>query len=453
MSDVTTARLRLSRWDPARHTPALEAINASPDAVRYLNDGVPYTPRRARRQSARFAAHWERYGFGLWAASLVRRPASVDRLRRPRSIRCGSRRSRDAGRGRLAPASRRPGATGTRPRAAAPRWRAPGRSCGLERVISVIDPANAPSIAVAERLGDDARGARRAPAAPGLAGHLRRGAAGERRRVERTSGMVSWNDQRGGRCRPPLRTCAVCVRYFAVTTLRVAVTALAPALRLRDGDAVLTRCERRGGRPLGRLRRRADRLAGPRATHTGDGDSHRRRAQADAGPGHGETALDDAGRRDRRRGARGRGPRWSPGAAARGRHRRRPPCWRGSAARRCAPALGRRRRGRRHRRRDVGELVGVDRRAARGLLEAHVGELDRAGGRHAGAAELELELADVGEVDALGGEVAQRDADLVEHLVDARASSSPSSGAAPCRSAGRRRRPNRPCRSCRSARS
>ena len=36
-----------------------------------------------------------------------------------------------------------------------------------------------------------------------------------------------------------------------------------------------------------------------------------------------------------------------------------------------------------------------------------------------GAAELELELADVGEVDALGGEVAERDADLVEHLVDA----------------------------------
>ena len=68
--DVTTERLQLSRWDPRLHTPALEAINALPEAVRYLNAGVPYTPAETAAQSERFAAHWERYGFGLWGATL-----------------------------------------------------------------------------------------------------------------------------------------------------------------------------------------------------------------------------------------------------------------------------------------------------------------------------------------------------------------------------------------------
>src|SRR3954447_11742815 len=70
-SDVITARLRLSRWDPALHTPALEAINSSPEAVRYLNDGVPYTPAESAAQSARFASHWAAHGFGLWAVTVL----------------------------------------------------------------------------------------------------------------------------------------------------------------------------------------------------------------------------------------------------------------------------------------------------------------------------------------------------------------------------------------------
>src|SRR3954451_24153135 len=71
LSNVTTPRLRLSRWEPALHTTALEAINASPEAVTYLNDGVPYTPAETAAQSARFAAHWATHGFGLWAATTL----------------------------------------------------------------------------------------------------------------------------------------------------------------------------------------------------------------------------------------------------------------------------------------------------------------------------------------------------------------------------------------------
>ena len=43
------SRCELSRWDPVRTRPALAALNARPDAVRYLNDGIPYTPARVRR--------------------------------------------------------------------------------------------------------------------------------------------------------------------------------------------------------------------------------------------------------------------------------------------------------------------------------------------------------------------------------------------------------------------
>src|SRR3954454_21232285 len=71
LSNVTTPRLGLSRWEPALHTTALEAINASPEAVTYLNDGVPYTPTETAAQSARFGAHWVQHGFGLWAATVV----------------------------------------------------------------------------------------------------------------------------------------------------------------------------------------------------------------------------------------------------------------------------------------------------------------------------------------------------------------------------------------------
>src|SRR4051812_14005465 len=64
---VATERLSLCRWEPVTHAPALAALNAVPAVVRFLNDSVPYTPAQSRAQSERFAAHWARHGFGLWA--------------------------------------------------------------------------------------------------------------------------------------------------------------------------------------------------------------------------------------------------------------------------------------------------------------------------------------------------------------------------------------------------
>jgi 3-dehydroquinate dehydratase/shikimate dehydrogenase len=63
---VETPRIRLERWG-APHRDALVAINREPEVVQYINAGVPLTDAQSLAQSARIAAHWERYGFGLWA--------------------------------------------------------------------------------------------------------------------------------------------------------------------------------------------------------------------------------------------------------------------------------------------------------------------------------------------------------------------------------------------------
>jgi RimJ/RimL family protein N-acetyltransferase len=181
LHDVTTERLQLARWDASRHTSALEAINARAEAVRYLNAGVPYTAAETAAQSARFSAHWERFGFGLWAVSL----------------RASGGASGDASGGAFGGAFG--GASGASPGEASGEtpgttvgfvglahplwfpelaaevevgWRlhpdawghgyateaghaalAAAPSLGLTRIIAVIDPANTPSLAVAGRLG------------------------------------------------------------------------------------------------------------------------------------------------------------------------------------------------------------------------------------------------------------------------------------------------------------
>jgi RimJ/RimL family protein N-acetyltransferase len=63
---VFTSRLELVPWSPA-DTDALARINMDPEVMRYVGTGRPATREESAAQSARFAAHWERFGFGLWA--------------------------------------------------------------------------------------------------------------------------------------------------------------------------------------------------------------------------------------------------------------------------------------------------------------------------------------------------------------------------------------------------
>jgi RimJ/RimL family protein N-acetyltransferase len=63
-----TERLRLERWDHAAHAAGFAAVNADAEVMRHLGDDGPMPRWESEEASLRIAAHWEAYGFGLWAA-------------------------------------------------------------------------------------------------------------------------------------------------------------------------------------------------------------------------------------------------------------------------------------------------------------------------------------------------------------------------------------------------
>jgi RimJ/RimL family protein N-acetyltransferase len=67
---VETARLRLERWDHAVHGPGFAAMNGQREVMRFLGGDEPMTRAESDEESARISAHWNTYGFGLWAAVL-----------------------------------------------------------------------------------------------------------------------------------------------------------------------------------------------------------------------------------------------------------------------------------------------------------------------------------------------------------------------------------------------
>jgi RimJ/RimL family protein N-acetyltransferase len=65
-----TDRLRLEPWSEAAHTPALVVANADPEVMRHIGRGATLDAEATAAQSAAFAGHWTRFGFGLWGATL-----------------------------------------------------------------------------------------------------------------------------------------------------------------------------------------------------------------------------------------------------------------------------------------------------------------------------------------------------------------------------------------------
>jgi RimJ/RimL family protein N-acetyltransferase len=146
---IDTERLRLERWDPARHTDALAELNAQPEVMRHIGDGTPATRAESELQSSAIAAHWERFGFGLWAVHLPDGPPlGFAGLSHPlwfpserAMVEVGWRLRREAwGQGIASEAGRAGLALGF-------------RVLVLDRIVSYILPGNERSQAVSRRLG------------------------------------------------------------------------------------------------------------------------------------------------------------------------------------------------------------------------------------------------------------------------------------------------------------
>jgi len=150
MITLETERLRLRMFRTADFE-AYAAICADPDVMRYLGDGKPLSKADAWRQIAMILGHWSLRGYGLWAVEERATGALVGRigLFEPEGwpgFELGWMLRRASwGQGYAIEGARR---------ALAHAFTEMGR----DHLISLIRPANQPSIRVAEKLGRDARG-------------------------------------------------------------------------------------------------------------------------------------------------------------------------------------------------------------------------------------------------------------------------------------------------------
>ncbi len=67
---LLTPRLRLDPWS-GEHAELLGKLARMPEVTRYIGDGMPWSPGRAREVHERTVAHWHEHGFG-WRAIVER---------------------------------------------------------------------------------------------------------------------------------------------------------------------------------------------------------------------------------------------------------------------------------------------------------------------------------------------------------------------------------------------
>src|SRR3954465_12161787 len=145
-----TERLVLRSWRPSDRAP-FARLNADPEVVEFLNDGVPFTRAQSDELFDAIQLHWEQRGFGLWCAAAREAPGEClgfVGLAVPSflpsvlpAVEVGWRLARPAwGRGLATEAAR-----------ASLRWGR--RELGLRQVVSVVTPGNDRSVRVAQKLG------------------------------------------------------------------------------------------------------------------------------------------------------------------------------------------------------------------------------------------------------------------------------------------------------------
>ena len=146
----TTERLLLRSWRPSDRAP-FARLNADPEVVRFISDGVPFTRADSDALLDAIEAHWQEHGFGLWCAAPREDPdgcLGFVGLAVPAflpavlpAVEVGWRLARPVwGRGLATEAARAS-------------LRHAFAELGLEAVISIIDPLNERSIRVAHKLG------------------------------------------------------------------------------------------------------------------------------------------------------------------------------------------------------------------------------------------------------------------------------------------------------------
>jgi RimJ/RimL family protein N-acetyltransferase len=147
--ELRTERLVL-RPMAADDAEAMQVMNADPEVMRYIGTGAPLTPAETEARTAKAAAHWDAYGWGVFAAveidtgtlvgwAALATPAFLPEILPVTELGWRVRRDR-WGRGYAPEAAR--AAAGF----------AFGE-LGLDRVVSCIHSENAASIRVAEKLG------------------------------------------------------------------------------------------------------------------------------------------------------------------------------------------------------------------------------------------------------------------------------------------------------------
>jgi RimJ/RimL family protein N-acetyltransferase len=150
LGSVQTERLRLERWRHDAHGDGFATMNAQPEVLRYLGGGGGMTRAESDEMSARVAAHWETYGFGLWAAIEggtgdmlgfvgLSHPVWWPEMRE--RVEVGWRLRREAW------------GTGYATEGARAALEEGFGTLGLEEIVSFVDPENERSLAVTRRLG------------------------------------------------------------------------------------------------------------------------------------------------------------------------------------------------------------------------------------------------------------------------------------------------------------
>jgi RimJ/RimL family protein N-acetyltransferase len=142
---LETERLLLREWRDA-DLDAYAAMCSDPEVMRFFSSGVMHRDD-AWRQMAQFAGHWTLRGFGTWAVEHRESGEMIGRigLHQPEGwpgLEVGWSLARAAW------------GHGYATEGGAASLDFAWRDLGAERVISIIDPDNAASIAVARRLGE-----------------------------------------------------------------------------------------------------------------------------------------------------------------------------------------------------------------------------------------------------------------------------------------------------------